>query len=56
MVGVHGSRLKQIEGGEEVLEALGGLLVDLGEVIGMVVASSWGGDHELRSFFFFLVL
>jgi len=42
MVGVHGSRLKQIEGGEEVLEALGGLLVDLGEVIGMVVASSWG--------------
>jgi hypothetical protein len=33
------------EGGENVLEALGGLLVDLGQDGG--VASSWGGDHEL---------
>jgi hypothetical protein len=34
-----------MEVGEEVLEALGGLLVDLGQY--GRVASSWGGDHKL---------
>jgi hypothetical protein len=46
MVGVqYGSCTIKTEGGEEILDALGGLLVDLGRYGG--VASSWGGDHEL---------